>query len=147
MTIEWKGWLDLALWLAGVGNFCTMGAGLQVPYRLGWKEDLAKLTPFNRKLMWTHGGFAILTIGSFGLLTLGLHREMMRGDRAALALAALIGVYWTMRIIVDFVYYDHADWPEGRAFVWGHALLTALFVAMAVAYGWLLAHHLSGGRV
>lgn len=125
---------SLALWLAGLGHFCVLVAGLQVPARLGWKTDLAKLTPFNRKLMWTYGGFVALTILAFGVLTLSLHGEMLCGDRAALGLAAFIGVFWAARVVVDCFYFRHADWPEGRRFVLGHILLTSLFVALAVTY-------------
>jgi hypothetical protein len=100
---------------------------------LGWKEDLQKLTSFNRKLMWVHGGFAVLTIIAFGTLTLVLHTEMLRGDRAALGLALFVGVYWALRIAVDFVYYEHKDWPGGGGFVIGHILLTSLFAYLAVA--------------
>lgn len=126
-------WLSLALWLAAAGHFCVLMASFQVPYRLRWKEDLAKLTSFNRKLMWVHGGFAVLTIIAFGALTLLLHTEMLRGDRAALGLALFIGVYWALRIAVDFLYYDHTDWPRGRGFVFGHILLTSLFAFLAAS--------------
>jgi hypothetical protein len=122
-----------ALWLGGIGHFCVLIASFQVPARLGWKEDLQKLTSFNRKLMWVHGGFAVLTIIAFGTLTLALHTEMLRGDRAALGLALFIGVYWALRIAVDFFYYEHADWPRGRGFVLGHILLTSLFAYLAVS--------------
>jgi hypothetical protein len=124
---------SLAMWLAGVGHFCVLIASFQVPARLRWKEDLEKLTSFNRKLMWVHGGFAVLTIVAFGTLTLGLHAEMLRGDRAALGLALFIGVYWALRIAVDFLYYEHKDWPSGPGFVAGHILLTLLFAYLAAA--------------
>jgi hypothetical protein len=123
---------SLALWLAGIGHFCVLIASFQVPGKLGWKEDLQKLTSFNRKLMWVHGGFAVLTIIAFGTLTLALHAEMLRGDRAALGVALFIGVYWSLRIAVDFFYYEHADWPRGRGFVIGHILLTSLFAYLAI---------------
>lgn len=123
---------SLALWLAGIGHFCVLIASFQVPSRLDWGEDLKKLTSFNRKLMWVHGAFAVLTIIGFGALTLALHGEMLHGDRAALGLALFIGVYWALRIAVDFFYYDHADWPKGRSFVAGHILLTLLFAYLAV---------------
>ena len=126
--------LNLALWLAGIGHFCVLGASVQVPARLGWKDDLAKLTPFNRKLMHVYGGFTVLTIAAFGVLTLYLHGEMLRGERAATALAVFIAVYWTARIGVDFLYYEHRDWPQGAQFVAGHLLLTGLFFALAVTY-------------
>ena len=126
--------MSLALWLAGIGHFVALIASFQVPHRLRWKEDLAKLTSFNRKLMWVHGGFAVYTIASFGVLTLLLHDEMLRGQRTGLALAAFIGVYWLLRVVVDFTYYDHADWPKGRAFAVGHMMLTMLFVFLSLTY-------------
>ncbi len=133
--------MSLAVWLAGAGHFAVLIASFQVPYRLRWKEDLAKLSSFNRKLMWVHGGFAIYTILSFGVLTLLLHDEMLRGRRAGLALAAFIGIYWLLRVGVDFTYYEHADWPKGRAFVVGHVLLTLLFVFLFVTYLGILVRH------
>lgn len=127
-------WLSLALWLAGAGHFCVLIASFQVPYRLHWKEDLAKLASFNRKLMWVHGGFTVYTIIAFGLMTLALHKEILRGDRAALLLASFIGVYWLLRIIVDLTYYSHQDWPSGATFRIGHVLLTSLFVFLSASY-------------
>lgn len=127
-------WLSLALWLAGIGHFCILFASFQVPGRLGWKEDLAQLTPFNRKLMWVYGGTTLMTIIAFGILTLLLHREFLAGERAAVALATFIAIFWTLRILVDFFYFEHSDWPVGRHFVIGHILLTSLFTALAATY-------------
>jgi len=135
--------VGLALWLAGIGHFCILGASFQVPARLGWKQDLAKLTPFNRKLMWTYGAFTVLTVVAFGTLTLLLHSEMLRGDRAALGLAAFIGTFWTARVGVDCFYFEHKDWPQGRFFLIGHGLLTALFISLAVTYLGLIFWHVS----
>ena len=125
---------DFILWLAGAGHFVILFASAQVPSRLRWKQDLAQLMPFNRKLLWVQGGFTVLTIIAFGILTLALHAEMLRGDRAAMGLACFIASYWTARILVDAFYFSHEDWPQGREFVIGHILLTSLFVALAVSY-------------
>jgi hypothetical protein len=127
-------WLSLALWLAAAGHFCVLIASFQVPYRLHWKEDLAKLTAFNRKLMWVHGAFTVYTIAAFGVVSVMLHGEMMRGDRSALALAFFIGMYWLLRIVVDFAYYSHRDWPQGAVFRIGHILLTTLFMFLSGSY-------------
>lgn len=122
------------LWLAGAGHFVILFASFQVPARLQWKKDLAQLMPFNRKLLWVQGSFTVLTIMAFGTLTLLLHNEFLRGDRAALGLACFIAIYWTARICVDAFYFSHEDWPQGRQFVAGHVLLTALFTALALSY-------------
>ncbi len=138
-------WLDnqlgRALWVAGAGHFCILAASFQVPSRLGWRQDLAKLTPFNRKLMWTYGAFTVLTIIAFGTLTLLFHSEMVRGERVALGLAGFIGFYWTARVAVDFLYFSHEDWPKGKGLVVGHWLLTSLFVALASTYLALIIRH------
>jgi len=42
-------------------------------------------------------------------------------------------VYWALRIAVDFIYYDHKDWPRGGIFMIGHILLTSLFAYLAAA--------------
>lgn len=125
---------DLILWLAGAGHFVILVASAQVPARLQWKQDLAQLMPFNRKMLWVQSGFTVITIVAFGTLTLALHGELLRGDRAAMGLAAFIASYWTARILVDAFYFSHEDWPKGMQFVIGHILLTSLFVTLAASY-------------
>lgn len=133
---------DYALWLAGFGHFVILIASFQVPGRLEWNRDLAQLKPFNRKLLWVQGGFTVLTIIAFGSLILGLHSELLSGDRAAMGLAVFIAVYWTARVLVDAFYFSHSDWPRGRVFVIGHILLTSLFTSLAAIFAALLIWHL-----
>lgn len=130
---------NLILWLAGAGHFVILAASFQVPSRLRWKQDLAQLTPFNRKMLWVQSGFTVLTIIAFGTLTLVLHEELLHGSRAALGLACFIAIYWTARILVDAFYFSHEDWPKGRQFVIGHILLTSLFSSLAFTYWGLVA--------
>jgi len=132
---------DFDLWLVGAAHFVILLGSFQVPYRLGWKQDLKQLTPFNRKLLWVQSGFTVLSIVAFGVLTLVLHKELLRGDRAALGLTCFIGTYWTARILVDAFYFSHADWPWGKGFVAGHILLTCLFVVLAASYLGLFIWH------
>ena len=132
---------DKLIWCAGTGHFLILVASFQVPGCLNWRKELAKLSPLNRKLMWVYGGFTIFTILSFGFLTLLLHDELLRGDRAALALAVFIGLYWAGRIGVDFFYFKHSDWPRGRRFVVGHMLLNSLFLSLMGTYLALVVWH------
>src|SRR5260370_40622134 len=96
---------------------------------------------FDREVFGVESGFTVLTILAFGTLTLTLHAELLRGDRAALSLALFIGTYWTVRILVDAFYFSHEDWPQGKLFALGHVLLTSLFVALAASYLGLFLWH------
>ena len=109
-------------------------ASFQVPGRLNWREELPRLSPFNRKVMWTNGAFIVLTIISFGTLTLSLHASFMKGESAAIGLAAFISVFWLTRILVDCLFFKHEDWPKGPQFVIGHALLDSLFAFLLLSY-------------
>ena len=97
--------------------------------------------PLNRKLLWVQSAFTALTILAFGILTLVLHDDLLRGSRAALGLTCFIAIYWTARILVDAVYFSHKDWPQGKQFVIGHLLLTSLFFALAISYAGLFIWH------
>lgn len=127
-------WISLALWAAAAGHFCVLIASFQVPRQLHWKTDLLLLAPMNRKLMWVYGGFTVYTIVAFGAITFYLHDGMLRGDRPSIAVALFIAVYWLLRIVVDFIYFSHSDWPKGGRFVIGHVLLTVLFIFLSATY-------------
>jgi alginate O-acetyltransferase complex protein AlgI len=141
-TVGWYfGW---GLWVMGGLQLSVLLASFQVPAALNWKEDLAKLTPFNRKLMWVYGSFIVTTITGFGLLTLVLHQSLLKGESAAVALAAFISIFWILRILTDHFYFEDADWPKGERYVVGHALLNSLFTFLILSYGGLAVWHLAG---
>jgi hypothetical protein len=135
------GLLDAALWLAGWGHFTLLLAGGQLPFRFGWKEDLARVRPMNRKLFRVYWVFILVTIVAFGVLTLVLHDELLRGDRAALALASFMALFWAIRLAADFFYFSHDDWPPGGLFRLAHVLLILLFVFLLSTYAGLVVWH------
>lgn len=119
------------LTLAGYAHFLVLAASFQVPHRLGWHVELQRIRPLNRKLLWVYGGFIVGMIVSLGVLVLRLRPEILAGDRAALHVVGLTAVWWTARIVVDALVFEHSDWPEGPEFVLGHTMLTTLFVFLA----------------
>ena len=130
--------LSWALIAAGLGHFLVLVASLQVPSRLGWYEDIPKLSRFNQKIFWVYGAFILFCIVGFGVLTLTFRQELIEASPVARGLAAFIAMFWTIRILTDIFWYDHTDWPPGDALVAGHALLTTLFICLAGVY-WTVA--------
>lgn len=130
------GWyVELILWSLPIMQLSVLMASYQVPRRLNWHEELARLSPFNRKLMWTYALFIVASVIGFSGLTLGLHASFMAGERAAIGLAGFMCGFWVLRLVFDTFYYSSADWPEGVQFEIGHALLNALFVYLTLGYG------------
>jgi len=130
----WDWYLSHAIYAAVIGHLVVLIASLQAPARLGWKQDIRKLTRFNQKVFWVYGFYILLSIVSFAALTWRLHDAFLAGEPAARCIASFIAIFWTVRVLVDLFWYDHRDWPQGNALVAGHALVTSLFCALAAIY-------------
>ncbi|WP_110515225.1 wax synthase family protein [Herpetosiphon llansteffanensis] len=141
-TLDW--YLSWGLSLAAVAHAVILIASFQVPKRLNWHNDLAQLTPFNRKIMWTYGGFIVLCIIVFGCLLAWLKSDILQGQPAALGLVAFNGLFWTARVVVDFSYFKHSDWPAGLLFVIGHCCLSSTFIAIVIVDWAVIGWHLLG---
>ena len=123
--------LGAMLWLAGWGHFLVLCASFQVPHRLGWYEELPRLRPLNRKLLWVYGGFIVGIITSFGVLLLRLQPLILARETGAMHVVGLVAFFWTARLVVDAIVFEHSDWPEGPEMVVGHTMLTSLFLFLA----------------
>ncbi|MBI3721190.1 MAG: hypothetical protein HY248_01440 [Fimbriimonas ginsengisoli] len=130
----WDWYLSHAIYAAAIGHLVVLIASFQAPTRLGWKQDIPKLTRFNQKIFWAYGFYILLCIVSFAALTWRLHDAFLAGEPAARYLAAFIAIFWTVRVLIDLLWYDHRDWPPGNALVAGHALVTSLFCTLAAVY-------------
>jgi Membrane bound O-acyl transferase family len=135
---SWEWYLSHFLYAAAIGHLVVLVASFQAPVRLGWREDIPKLTRFNQKVFWVYGFYILLCIVGFAVLTWRLHDAFLAGETAARWLAGFIAVFWTVRVLVDVFWYDHRDWPPGNALVAGHALVMSLFCALAAVY-WITA--------
>lgn len=135
--------LSFLVLLCGGGHFLILAASFQVPGKLGWKEEFSKLGRFNQKIFWTYGGYIVFCIVSFGFVDLLNVRGLVSIHPSSLAIALFIALFWTLRVIVDFSYFKHDDWPKGDIFVVGHTCLTALFTCLALIHWALVLWQLS----
>jgi alginate O-acetyltransferase complex protein AlgI len=139
----WNWYLSHAIYAAVIGHLVVLIASFQAPARLGWKQDIPKLTRFNQKVFWVYAFYILLCIVSFAAMTWRLHDAFLEGEPAARCIAGFIAIFWTVRVLVDLFWYDHRDWPQGNALVAGHALVTSLFCSLAAIY-WFAAFAPSG---
>ena len=131
---SWHWYLSQAIYAAAIGHLVVLIASAQAPTRLGWKQDIPKLTRFNQKVFWVYAFYVLLCILSFTVLTWRFHDSFLTGDPVARGLAVFIAIFWTIRVLVDLFWYDHRDWPPGNALLVGHALVTSLFCSLAAIY-------------
>lgn len=124
----------LIMW-AGVGQLGVLIASALVPFRLNWKAELRGLSRLHRQMYWVYGGYVVLAIVAFGLISLFNAREMANGTGLARGVCGYIAVFWGGRLVLQGVF----D-VKGHLTTWwlktGYHALTALFVAFTLIYGY-----------
>lgn len=123
------------LLIGGFSHLLVLCASIQVPGKLGWHKDLQKLSSLNRKVFWTYGGYIFSIIIFMSVTSFLLSRQDLQSVSLPTFLWVLfIGLFWWARVLTDFFYMSHRDWPQGPLFSVGHVCLTTLFISMAVLY-------------
>jgi hypothetical protein len=123
------------LFAAGVAQLCVLVASAIVPFRLNWRTELSSLSRLHRQMYWVYGGYVVLSIVAFALLSMFNARELAQRSGLARGVCLYIAVFWGVRVALQAVF----DVKEHLTAWWlraGYVLLTVLFAALTVVYAW-----------
>ena len=121
--------------LGGAFHLLVLCASVQVPGKLGWREEFQKLSSLNRKVFWTYGGYIFSVIVFMSVTSFLLSQQNFQALGVPVLLwIVFIALFWWARVLTDFFYMSHSDWPKGPLFSIGHVCLSTLFISMAVLY-------------
>lgn len=123
--------------IGGILHLGLILAGALVPGTLNWKESLGKLDRLSRQLIWVHGGYIVLIILSFALLSLIFPGELLAGTPLARAACLFIGVFWSIRLLIQFFVFDAGPYLKNGLLKAGYYCLTLVFLYHAVVYSWI----------
>jgi hypothetical protein len=127
--------LATLIMLAGVAQLGVLVASALVPFRLKWKTELSTLPRLHRQMYWVYGGYVVLAIVAFGLLSLFNAGEMASGSGLARGVCGYIAIFWGVRLPLQAVF----DVEEHLNAWWlrlGYHTLTVLFICFVVIYGY-----------
>ena len=127
--------LPKLIFAAGIGQLSVLIASALVPLRLNWREELQPLRPLHRQMYWTYGGYVVLAIIAFGLISLFNARELASGSGLARGVCLYIAVFWGVRLGLQAVFNvkEHLTAWWLRA---GYHTLSVLFAAFTLIYAW-----------
>ena len=123
------------LFTAGVAQLGILIASALVPFRLNWRTELVSLSRLHRQMYWVYGGYVVMAIVAFGLISVLNARELASGSGLARGLCAYIAVFWGIRVVLQGVF----DVKEHLTAWWlktGYFVLTVLFASLTVVYAW-----------
>jgi len=123
------------IFYAGAMHLGILIASSLVPFRLNWREELGVLTTLHRQMYWVYGGYVVLSIVAFALLSLFNSQELASGSGLARGVCGYVAVFWGVRVclqpIFDVKVHLTTWWLKA-----GYHLLTLLFLTFAALYGY-----------
>ncbi len=124
------------IFLAGAAQLCVLIASAIVPFQLRWKTELAVLSRLHRQMYWVYGGYVVLAIAAFGLISLLNAKELAGGSSLARSVCGYNAVFWGVRLVLQWIF----DVQEHLSTWWlklGYYALTVLFAGFTLLYGFL----------
>ena len=101
-----------------------------------WSRELAALSLINRQMMYIHTFFIALMLLLMGLLCLTSSTEIITTDLGHRLLLGL-GVFWTIRLIIQFFGYSAQIWKGKRLETSIHVLFVVLWCYFSVSFFYL----------
>ena len=127
--------LSRLIFAAGLGQLSVLIASTLVPFRLNWREELRTLSRLHRQMYWVYGGYVVLSIVAFAMLSIFNSRELASGSGLARGFCAYVAVFWGIRVGLQAVF----DVKEHLTTWWlkaGYVVLTIMFMAFTIVYAW-----------
>jgi hypothetical protein len=126
--------LPTLIFYAGIGQLMVLIASSLVPFQLKWKTELAVLSKLHRQMYWVYGGYVVLAIVAFGLISLFNYQELAAGGGLARSVCGYIAVFWGIRLALQVVF-DVKDFLYAWWLKLGYLALTILFAGFTFVYG------------
>lgn len=125
--------LAWGVFLGGIAQLGILVASALVPFQLNWRKELSGLRRIHRQMYWIYGGYVVLAIVAFGLISICHSEEMASGKGLARSLCLFIATFWGIRLFLQ----SQLDVREHLRVWWlklGYHLLTVLFVILTVIF-------------
>jgi hypothetical protein len=127
--------LPLLIRLAGAAHFGVLIASALVPFRLNWRKELAGLPRLHFQMYLVYGGYIVLCIVAFGLISLANADDLAGGRPLARWVCGFVAVFWGVRVGLQAVF-DAGPYLTAWWLKLGYHTLTVFFLLFTAVYGY-----------
>ncbi|HEY3899277.1 MAG TPA: hypothetical protein VGM54_11720 [Chthoniobacter sp.] len=124
--------LHFAIQLAGSLHLLVAAANFVLPGMLEYRKNLARVTPIIREIFLVHAAYIVLVLVGFGAICLCFPDDLCGGSRLGRFLCEFLAVFWFLRIVIQFAFYDRATKKEHP---FGNFIFSAIFLYFAAIFG------------
>ncbi len=91
---------------AGVVLIIIAGANVFIPAKLGYAENLARVSPIVRQVFTIHALYILLVVVGSGALCLFLAPRLSAADPLSAAVSGFLAFFWSLRLVIQLFYMD-----------------------------------------
>ena len=119
--------MELQLKITGCLLIVLSMIHLIFPRYFAWQTELRSISLINRQMMYVHTFFIAFVVFMIGVLCLTSFSELIGTDLGR-KISLGIGIFWGVRLIIQFIGYSPKLW-RGKMFeTWMHVVFSGLWV-------------------
>ena len=123
------------IFTAGLAHLLVLLAAAMVPFKLDWRGALGPLPPLHRQMYVVYGGYIILSIVAFAVISIVHAPQLAGGDGLARAVCLYMAVFWGVRLALQWVL-AVKPYLTSTLDRLGYHALTMVFVFLTLTYTW-----------
>ncbi len=127
--------LQTLIFIGGILHFGILIGSAQVPRELNFKDELARVSGLLRQWILVAGGYIVLNIVAFGIISLCWSSELASGSTLARVMCGYIAVFWFVRLMIQFLFFDVKKYLRTWFLRVGYHGLTVVFAYQTVVFG------------
>jgi len=127
--------LQTLIMISGILHLGTLLGSAQVPRELNFREELPKLSPLLRHWVIVAGGYIVLDLVAFGIISLLFSKELASGQPLARGVCAFISIFWGIRLLIQCFVFDAKPYLRTLFLKVGYHALTVVFAWHTLVYG------------
>lgn len=131
--------MELQLKIIGISLITLAFMHLFFPKYFNWKEELKSLSLINRQMMVIHTFFIALTVFLMGLICLVFSKDLLFTPLGR-ALSIGLGIFWLVRLFIQFFGYSPKLWKGKRFETTMHILFSFLWIYFSIVFLWIGMH-------
>lgn len=125
---------EFLIFVGGILHFGILLASAMLPKVLQWKSSLRGLDRLSQQIIWVHGGFIVLVLIGLGTLSVLFAGDLISGDPLARGVCLFIGLFWTVRLVVQLLVFDAKAHLSTALRKIGYHGLTVVFLYNSIVY-------------
>jgi hypothetical protein len=120
-----------------IGILLLMLAAAHVPFarHFRWREEAAKLSPFNRQVLLVHAFFIGLVLAMIGTLVLIWPHALLTPNALGAPITGGLTLFFVVRLYVQWFVYERSLWQGKRFETAMHLLFSVFWLVLVVVFG------------